>query len=201
VRALTAALALLCACAPTSAVYVPRVVAKDELTADYDGHRFAVWARGGQVARGLGWRGLTRHVRCVPPAKAAAETAERAGARAIAFSVVGGVLGGGSLTAFAAFASPRVDVRVGVLLGGVALAAIGTVFAALAYRDKNVSNGSAFDAMNYFNDAVGSYGASCDSVGPGSTVEPTDTPASQPGEPSSQPRNLVQPLPAEKTTT
>lgn len=172
-------LAALSACSPATTQYVPQVTADDELVLSYDG-RFAVWRRGELVARGLGFAGLAHHVRCVPAAHERAVVAESAGKRALAFSIVGGVLGGISLGAFAAFASPRQDVRVGVLLGGVGLAAIGTLFAALGYKDKNVANGSAVDAMNFYNDAAGSTGASCDHPASAPTSEPTSQPASAP---------------------
>jgi hypothetical protein len=177
-RAVAAVLLLLNACASHSQ-YTAQVRARDELVLSYNG-RFELSADGKPIARGLRFNGLAQHVRCVHEAHKHAVNAEKAGTRAIVFSILGGVLGGLSLSAFAAFASPDTAVRAAVLASGVAVAATGTVFSALAFRSKNAANGSAIDAMNFYNDAVGSHGGSCDDTFPLAASTPASGPSSQP---------------------
>ena len=48
--------------------------------------------------------------------------------------------------------------------GGLALATVGAVLSGLGQRMRNSANGHAIDAMNFYNDAVGSLGATCDDL-------------------------------------
>ncbi|MCC6809055.1 MAG: hypothetical protein IT381_16625 [Deltaproteobacteria bacterium] len=150
----------LTACVPATTQYVPQIVAQDELTLSYDG-RFGVYAGERKLTQGLLYHGLAGHVRCVPLALKHGRAAEEAGARAVAFSVVGGVMGGLAPLSFISFISPDPTTRAVSLAGGLVSAVIGAVFAGLAYKQKNEANGSAVDAVNFYNDALGSYGGSC----------------------------------------
>jgi hypothetical protein len=92
VRAALALLVVLAiGCAETR--YVPRVVARGELTLQYHG-AYEMWGGGRQVARGLGWRGLTDYVGCVPEAREHAERARSSGRAALGLSIAGGLIGG-----------------------------------------------------------------------------------------------------------
>ena len=53
------------------------------------------------------------------------------------------------------------NLAAGILGVGVAAAVTGVVLAAIGRNQKNVANGHAVDAMNYYNDEVGSYGGTC----------------------------------------
>ena len=160
--ALATAAALLSACASTS--YTPQLVARGEITLRYqDG--FQAWAGGREVAHGITWGGLERTVRCVPEAAQRAAGARAAGGGAVLFSILGGVLGVGGLGVglVAPFdAQDHHDLY--WLAGGVATAAVGLLFAGLSRLERNIANGKAVDAINFYNDAVGSLGATCDDL-------------------------------------
>jgi hypothetical protein len=147
-------------CAALPPPYRPRLVARQELVLSYDG-RFELVAGGRRVARGLAWSGLEEFVRCVPDAAAHAARAETAGRAAVAFTALGVGLGAGSLASLAGFAVNDGKDLAAWLGIGVGVAALGTVFAGLSRLEKNTANGSAVDAMNVYNDAVGSRGGSC----------------------------------------
>lgn len=143
-------------CATTQ--YAPQVVARGELTMRYDGH-VEMWAGGQKVASGLGYGGLESYVRCVPAAAEQAHQAASSGRKAIAFSVLGGVLGASGLIGLVGLVDrDNWGLWVG---GGLGLAAIGLGFSIGSWRAKNHANGHALDALNYYNDSVGSLGATC----------------------------------------
>lgn len=160
--ALTTAVALTVAasgCGTTS--YVPKVVARGELSMRYD-NGFQIWQGGRRVSEGLTWRGLPEVVRCVPAARDLATQAQSDGAAAIAFGVIGGSLGVvGAAGLMGALDEERRWIWFGTGLGAVG---VGVVFAGLSRLFKNRANGRAVDAHNVYNDAVGSLGASCDDL-------------------------------------
>ncbi len=141
--------------------YAPQVVARGELVLRYD-DGFQMWAGGRQVAHGLQYHGLARFVRCVPEAERHARIARRNGEAALALSIIGGVLGGAALAGFYGFADK--DHEWTWLGAGIGSAVAGTVFAGFGRLLKNSANGHAVDALDYYNDAVGSLGASCDDL-------------------------------------
>jgi len=146
-------------CATTT--YAPRVVARGELTLQYD-HGYKMNAGGERIASGLSYSGLDRYVRCVPQAHTHARAAQSAGRTAIALSILGGVIGASGLIGIVGLAdSDHLGAWVG---GGLGLGAVGLTLAGLSWRFKNHANGNAVDAMNYYNDSVGSLGASCDDL-------------------------------------
>lgn len=150
---------LLGGCASTR--YAPRLVAQGELVLGYDGG-FQMYAGGQKVTHGLSYRGLERFVSCVPEAKRHARSAQNHGGAAIALSVLGVTLSVASLGGLAGFAdSDRLWAWLG---GGLATGTVGLTLSALSWREKNQANGHALDAMNYYNDAVGSLGASCEKL-------------------------------------
>jgi hypothetical protein len=157
-RGLVLALCL-AGCATTR--YEPRVVARGELTLRYRGG-FELWAGEQRVARSLTWKGLDAYVRCVEPARVHAAEAARAGRASIALSAVGGALGVASLGGLYGLAD---DANVGAWLGGgIGVAAVGLAFVIAGRVYHNRANGHAVDAHNYYNDAVGALGASCDDL-------------------------------------
>lgn len=141
--------------------YTQQVVARGELSLRYDG-QFELSTAGQPVARGLLYRGLAQHVRCVEEARVHAKQAATNGRLAIASSVIGGVMGVGGLLPLVAFADQTNWVA--WVVGGLAADVVGLSFAILSWRSKNHANGHAIDAMNYYNDRVGSLGATCDDL-------------------------------------
>jgi hypothetical protein len=139
----------------------PQVLARGELTLRYD-DRFELWAANQPVAYGTRYAGLQRFVACVPAAAAEARAARSSGNQGLAFTGLGvgfGTLTLGGLGGLAFQDRPAV---MGAFFAGAAVSAsLGIVFGALARRAKNDANGHAIDAMNYYNDAVGSQGGSC----------------------------------------
>jgi hypothetical protein len=163
---LSAGLALVfCAGCATSS-YAPQVVARGELLLRYDGG-FEMWGGGRLVARGLTYRGLPEYVRCVPAAHDQARQARRSGQAAVAMSVLGATFGLVSLGGFyGVYEITQGNPSLGwpIVGGAVGVAAVGTVMAGLSRLYKNRANGHAVDALNYYNDAVGSLGATCDDL-------------------------------------
>ena len=156
-----AAVALACMLATgcsAATQYVPRVTARGELTIRYD-DAFEAWNNNRRVARGLRWRGLDDFVRCVPQAHAEAVGARAAGTRAIVFSAVGGALGVLALGGLYGLYDTNHEWQ--WLGAGVGSAAAGLLFASLGRMSRNIANGRAVDAVNFYNDAVGSLGATC----------------------------------------
>jgi hypothetical protein len=202
VLGLTAALAT--GCAATSSSYMPQVVARGELTLRYDGG-FEMWSGGRKVASSWGWGGLPEYVRCVPQAEEHARAARRDGRFSVMMSAMGAALataalGGGIALAGALGAGldpkqePSVYPLVGAALG---VAVVATLFAGMARLKKNSANGHAVDAMNYYNDAVGSLGATCDDLrypAPQPMPEAAPPPAMPEAPPPPPPLQEAQPL-------
>jgi len=152
-------LVLLAACVSTQ--YTPQVVARGELTLrNHDG--LEMHAGGRRVARALSWNGLDRYVGCVTQAHEHAVAAQRNGRTSTAFAVIGGSLGILALGGLAGFADR--DHLWEWLAGGVGSGVVGAIFAGTSQLLRNRANGHAVDAMNYYNDAVGSLGATCDDL-------------------------------------
>jgi hypothetical protein len=147
--------------------YTPQLRAQGELTLRYD-NGFSMTAEGREIASGNGWDGLTDYVQCVPEAKQHARSAERAGTAATVLSVLGGGIGIASLGSLsgAAIYDKNPDLGGAILAVGVGAAVTGVVLAAIGRNEKNVANGHAVDAMNYYNDAVGSFGGTCKKPAP-----------------------------------
>lgn len=194
------AVSLSMGCATTQ--YQPQLVARGELTLRYDGG-FVMQAQGKPVAEGLSYRGLDRFVSCVPEAHKHARSAQNHGGAAIALSVLGVTFSLASLGSLAGLSdSNHMWAWLG---GGLGAGAVGLTLSALSWREKNQANGHALDAMNYYNDAVGSLGASCQDLryppaaGPAPLdAAPQEAPAAPPGDPAlgappSSPNSLPMP--------
>jgi len=152
-------LVALAGCASTQ--YTPRVVARGELTLmNHDG--LEMRAGGRRVAKALSWNGLDRYVGCVAEAREHAAAARRNGRASTALAVLGGTLGVLALGGLVGLADR--DHLWQWLGGGVGAGALGAVFAGTSHLLRNRANGHAVDAMNYYNDAVGSLGATCDDL-------------------------------------
>ena len=184
--------------------YVPKVVAHSELTMRYD-DGLEIWTGHRMLTKAPGFEGLTHHVRCVPRAREHAEQAESDGATAIGTGWAGGVigvLGLGGLAGLAFLGEEDGEVKAYAILGsGVAVGLIGVVLAGFSRNLKNSANGHAVDALNYYNDAVGSLGQSCDNRRP---RRPKPPPAAlvprkppPPPEPPAPPPELPAPPPEE----
>jgi len=149
----------LAGCADTH--YTPLVVARGELIlSNHDG--LQLHAGGHRVARAMSWRGLDRFVRCVPRAHENAAAAERDGSASVALAWLGGSFGVLALGGLVGVADQ--DHLWEWLAGGVASGVLGLAFAASSRMLRNRANGHAVDAMNFYNDAVGSLGATCDDL-------------------------------------
>lgn len=145
----------------STTLYSPQVVARGELTLRYD-HGFELVAGGQRVSSGVAYNGLARYVRCVPKAHEHARSAQRNGGAAITLSVLGSVIGLSGLIGLVGIWDR--DNLAKWLGGGVGLGAVGATLGTLSWRYKNHANGHAVDAMNYYNDSVGSLGATCDDL-------------------------------------
>jgi hypothetical protein len=176
-----AALALLAGCGGVTR-YTPQLRAQGELTLRYD-DGFSMQAEGREIASGVTWNGLTEYVQCVPLAKQHAKSAESYGAGAVSLSWIGagiGLASLGSLGGLAVYEQDK-DLAAGILGIGVAAAITGVVLAAVGRNMKNDANGHAVDAMNYYNDEVGSYGGTCKKRAPAlPAVEPQKPAAPEP---------------------
>ena len=171
-------------CGSGSTIYAPRVLAPGELTLRYH-DALEVWAVGGQVAEGTRFEGLSTPVQCVPDALRHAEAAESMGQTGAGLTIAGATLavaGLGGLGGLAFY--DKDDTALGAFLGaGVATEVIGLVLAAVGRSMKNDANGHAVDAVNYYNDAVGSVGDRCVGAGVERAPLPPNAVPMQPGAP------------------
>lgn len=160
--ALLLALALATACAPAMTGYAPEHVGEGELTLRYE-KRMLVYAGRRPLTHGPVYRGLADYVRCVPRAHEHARYAERYGRARLGLAWSGGALGVASLGGLAGFAYLESDPTTAfALLGtGLATAVLGIVLAGSSRSAGNHAHGNAIDAINYYNDAVGSLGGTC----------------------------------------
>lgn len=162
-----ASLGLLGGCGHGTTVYAPQLRAYGELTMRYD-DAFTMSAEGNDIASSTTWTGLTEYVQCVPRAKEHAEAAESTGAAAVVLSWVGAGVGLASLGSLAAVPDydRHPDTSNVVLALGLTGAVTGVVLAAIGRGLKPKANGHAVDAMNYYNDEVGSRGGTCKKPAP-----------------------------------
>lgn len=142
--------------------YPPQAVAQYELIPRYDGG-IELWAAGQPVAEGYRYSGLTNFVGCVPEARAHASAAESDGGTAVGLSIAGGVLAGVGLAGLGgvAYKDTNTTAMAGFLISGIAVEVLAVTLAAIGRAHKTSANGHAIDAMNYYNDAVGSQGRRC----------------------------------------
>ena len=168
-RALAAALALALApgCAPATTGYAPQHVGEGELTLRYE-RRMIIVAGRQPLTTGPRYRGLPEYVRCVPMAHEHARYAQRYGRARVGLAWSGGALGVASLGGLSGFAFLDSDpVAAFALLGaGLGAAVLGIVLAGASRSAGNHAHGNAIDALNYYNDAVGSAGGTCASPPP-----------------------------------
>jgi hypothetical protein len=157
--ALAAALQSGCA---TATAYHPAVTAPGELTLSY-GNGVEVWNGQKQVARSFSYEGLPDFVRCVPDAARHAEAARDAGRSAALFSGLGiGLALTGTAGGLTGAELSRSSTGVtAFLVGGLVMEVAAVTFGALSLGQKSQANGHASDAVNYYNDAVGSVGQVC----------------------------------------
>ena len=190
-----AALTLAVAGCAHHTTYVPRAVARGEVTLRYRQSYVAV-AGGQQIAHGIGWNGLADYVGCVPESRRHAAAAQSAGRAALGLSIAGTILGAAALGGLAGFIDRKHEWP---LLGaGAGAAVVGVSFAASSRWLRNRANGHAIDAINYYNDAVGSVGATCrDPRAPAVAVPPGRAPTGEP--PPPPPNDATAPSPTERT--
>lgn len=158
--------------------YTPRHVARGELTLAYD-TRMQIYAGRDRLAEGPQYDGLEHYVRCVPAARAHARDATRNGRMGVAFAWTGGTLGVASLGGLAglAYVDDEPGTAFAILGAGIGAAVAGIVFAATSRTLRNRAHGHAVDALNYYNDAVGSLGGTCDDPPPPLPVHHPPVPA------------------------
>ncbi|MEZ4295394.1 MAG: hypothetical protein R3B70_10495 [Polyangiaceae bacterium] len=189
-------LAFVSGCGSGVTQYSPQLRARGELTLRYD-DGFSMTAEGKEIASGVTWGGLSEYVKCVPKAKEHADAAQAEGAAAVSMSWIGAGIGLGSLGSLGGLVVYDKDPDLaGAILGiGVAAAITGVVLAAVGRNRKNHANGHAVDAMNYYNDEVGSYGGTCKTpAAPLPQVEPKAKPAQTATDPA-EPAEPAQPDP------
>jgi hypothetical protein len=153
-------LVLVVGCAST--YYTPQLVARGELTLQ-SRRGLEMQAGGRVVARATSWNGLDKYVGCVAQAREHAVSAGNNGRAATAMAVIGGTLGVLAVGGLVAGLVDR-DHLWEWLGGGVGSGVLGAVFSGTSYLLRNRANGHAVDALNYYNDAVGSLGATCDDL-------------------------------------
>ncbi len=154
--------ALSVGCGPASQ-YTPGVVARGELTLRYD-DAMQIYAGRELLTEGPVYDGLADYVRCVPQARVHAERARGDGRARIGLAWTGGTLGVvalGGIAAGGALYNDRRSAALGSLGAGLGVAALALVFAGTSRILGNSAHGNAVDALNYYNDAVGSVGGTC----------------------------------------
>lgn len=162
--------------------YEPKLLARGEMTVRSSWHGVEFYAGGQRRARSLGmYSGLTEYLGCVPQAAIYARRAENTsiatallGGGALLFGLLGfGYLIRDAITPDSYSFSDCVPDEMGQMrclvqgsgqpLSGRAfgLALTGTLMASAAIALRYRATGQALDAMNYYNDSVGSLGATC----------------------------------------
>lgn len=148
-----------------STSYVPQHVAPGELILRYDGG-IQVYAGREQLTEGPRYTDLHAYVRCVPQAADHAERAAKHGEAGVGLAWSGGVMGALSLASLGGLTviEDQPEVGFAILGTGLVVGAIAVSLAASSRTQRNQAHGNALDAINYYNDAVGSTGASCATV-------------------------------------
>jgi hypothetical protein len=149
-------------CTFEPSIHAPKYVEQHELVLTYD-DGYVLSAEGRKVAEGYRYDGLTDYVWCVPQAREHASAAEADGAAAVPLQIAGGVLAFAGLGGLAGlgYLDKNGELAAALLLGGFATQLVGLALVAAGAQEKVSANGHAVDAMNYYNDAVGSHGGSC----------------------------------------
>lgn len=181
IRALALTLAVGVAGCGGQTQYAARIVAPGELTLRYD-EKMVIYAGHERLTEGPRYDGLDHYVRCVPTAYEHARYARKHGRARRGLAWAGGTLGVaslGSLGGLALFEENR-SAAFGILGIGLGVAVLGIVLAGASRSAGNQAHGNAIDAMNYYNDAVGSLGGSCDRPLAPPTPAPAPTPAPTP---------------------
>jgi hypothetical protein len=183
-RRLVSAVVLVAGCAATS--HVPRAVARHELVLRYPRH-LAIDAGHALLTEAPDFTGLAAFVHCVDAARRHAQEAERFGARSTFQSRIALGLAVASAGGYAAALGGAADGWFEGAWGAVPLAlgalgsAAGLVVVLLSRWDNERAHGHAVDAVNYYNDEVGSWGARC----PPQDQTAKPTPRNRPSRPSS----------------
>jgi hypothetical protein len=149
-------------CTYAPSLHAPRYARARELVLTYD-DGYVLSAGGRPVAKGYGFEGLTSFVGCVPAARAHARAAEADGAAVVPLQGVGATVAVGGLGGLGgiAFLGKNGSTAAALLLGGLGVQVLGLALVAAGAQAKVGANGHAVDAMNYYNDAVGSRGRGC----------------------------------------
>lgn len=209
---------LLSSCTPF--YYEPQLLSRGEMTVRANWRGVELRAGGQRIASSLGlYDGLTDYVGCVPRARTYAERARFTSIAAAVFSggaVLFGLLGFGYLIRDAAtYDQPSLsDCKPGdqgteqctvrytnqPLSGrSFTLSLIGSVLAGLSVSLRYRATGQAVDAMNYYNDAVGSLGATCANLRYPSSVALTPHASSAISPPESAPATAGTPPASTRT--
>ena len=166
-RALAPAILVLAAAGSTGCTYAPsihapRYAAPNELVLTYD-EGYVLSAGGRPVAKGYGYEGLSSFVGCVPAARQHAYDAESDGAAAAPLQITGVALSLGGLGGLGGlgYLGSNDKAAAGLLIGGIGMQLVGLILVAAGAQAKVSANGHAVDAMNHYNDAVGSRGGAC----------------------------------------
>jgi len=176
---------LLAGCGSGLTVVEPRVLSPHELTLRYD-NEFQIYSPQGEVATGYRYDGLADYVHCVPQALKQAEGAQSAGNTALGLTITGIGLGVGGLAGLAGLNyQDKPEVLWGFLLTGLGAEVVGLILTSVGRQQKVEANGRAVDAVNFYNDAVGSRGGRCTRRGaeipePKVEEQPEEEPATKP---------------------
>ncbi len=182
------------ACGSASSGYVPRYVARGELTLRYD-DGLEIHAGKRRLTDAPAFGGLADYTRCVPRAFGHAQAAESDGSAAIGTGIAGSVIAVSGLGGLAGLAFLDTDKPLAFsLLGtGVGVGLLGMSLALVSRALKNSANGHAVDAVNFYNDEVGFYGGSCDFRPPAPEPAAVAVPAAVPLAPVPAPAPALPP--------
>lgn len=136
----------------------PQLLARGEIGVTMS-HGMTFVAQGRVLAHSPVFRELPRFVACVPAAHDHAVRARRAGRSARAFAILGATLGMGAMVGFGALADR--DHAYAYLGAALGTGVVGLGFSAASFHGRRVAFGHGLDAVNEYNDAVGSLGATC----------------------------------------
>lgn len=149
--------------------YIPQSVAQGELALLVRSSGFELWAggpvQGQRVARtATGYAGLERYVACIPDALKHARLAHAFARGGQAASAMATLFAAAGMSLFVAHVvlgyQPDGDTH-GLDRGTLTLGALGIASTLTAIPLYNQANGNALDAVNFYNDQLGSAGGSC----------------------------------------
>lgn len=154
-------------CAAT--YYEPGLTARSEITLRYRPYLgLEMWAGRERIASAIGgYAGLFEHVRCVPKAAGHARRARRHGVLAGVFTAGSVVVAVGGIvhSTYGLLSAHDEDPLLQHMYGIYGAVSLTLMMLSNGYFEPH-ARGHAVDAMNFYNDEMGSLGRSCSEVAP-----------------------------------